>query len=302
MMLNTFEQIIDEARSGGKQRIAIAAAGDADVLEAVKLAMEMDLADFTLFGDEGIIRKLAGDVGLDLAGVEVIDETGLQMAALKAVQYVSSGKAGTLMKGLIGTTDFLRAVLDKEVGLRTGSLISHVAVIRSPKFDRFFYLTDGAMNISPTLDQKVQIINNAVKIAHALGNENPKVACLAAVETVNPDMPATIDASLLAKMSDRKQIKGCVVDGPFGLDNAVSAESAKHKGVSGLVAGKADILMCPEINTGNVIYKTLSYFADVECGAVISGARAPIVLTSRADSPRTKLLSMATAATVAKNS
>ncbi|HOA15559.1 MAG TPA: phosphate butyryltransferase [Bacillota bacterium] len=301
-MFNSFDQIISEAKSGARQRIAIAAANDADVLEAVKLARDIDLADFSLFGDGVSIGELAKKVGLSLDGVEIVDEPGLQLSALKAVQHVSSGKAGTLMKGLIGTTDFLRAVLDKEVGLRTGSLISHVAVIKSPKFDRFFYLTDGAMNIAPSLDQKIQIINNAVRVAHALGNENPKVACIAAVETVNPDMPATIDASLLAKMSDRRQIKGCVVDGPFGLDNAVSQESARHKGVSGPVAGQADILMCPEIVTGNVIYKALSYFADVECGAVISGARAPIVLTSRADSPRTKLLSMATAVAVAKNS
>lgn len=301
-MLNTFQQIIDEAKRGGKQRIAIAVANDADVLEAVKMAMEIGLADFTLFGDLASIGRLAKEVGLSLTDVEVVDEPVLTTAALKAVQYVSSGKAGTLMKGLIGTSDFLRAVLDKEVGLRTGSLLSHVAVIKSARFDRFFYLTDGGMNISPTLEQKVQIIGNAVKVAHALGNPEPKVACISAVEIVNPDIAATMDAALLAKMSDRKQIKGCIVDGPFGLDNAVSAEAAKHKGVTGPVAGQAEILMCPDINTGNVIYKALSYFADIECGAMIAGARAPIVLTSRADSPRTKLLSMATAAAVARNS
>lgn len=300
-MLNTFQQIIDEAKSEGRQRVAVAAANDADVLEAVKMAVEAGLADFTLFGDGASIESLADKVGLPLEGLEIVDETGIAAAALKAVEHVSSGRAGTLMKGLIGTSDFLRAVLDKEVGLRTGSLLSHVAVIKSPKFDRFFYLTDGAMNISPTLEQKVQIISNAAKVAHALGNPEPKVACICAVETVNPDMPATLDAALLAKMSDRRQIKGCIVDGPFGLDNAVSEESARHKGVSGPVAGRAEVLLCPEINTGNVIYKALSYFAEVECGAVISGARAPIVLTSRADSPRTKLLSIATAAAIARN-
>lgn len=298
-MLNSFQQIIEQAKSGRRQMIAIAAAADADVLEAVKLARQIDLADFALFGDFASINGIANTVGLDLNGIDVVDEPSLTQAALRAVQHVSTGNAGTLMKGLIGTTDFLRAVLDKEVGLRTGSLLSHVAVIKSPRFDRLFYLTDGAMNISPTLEQKVQIINNAVKVANALGNPEPKVACVCAVETVNPDMPATIDAALLAKMSDRKQIKGCIVDGPFGLDNAVSIESAKHKGVLGPVAGQGEILLCPDINTGNVIYKTLSYFAEMECGAVISGARAPIVLTSRADSPMTKLLSMACAAAVA---
>lgn len=301
-MLNSFEQIIHDAKSGERQRIAIAAAADPEVLEAVKLAKELDFADFSLFGDEVAIMRIAGEIGLDLSASHIVDEPDLKASALKAVAHVSSGNAGTLMKGLIGTSDFLRAVLDKEVGLRTGSLISHVAVIKSSKFDRFFYLTDGAMNITPTLDQKVQIINNAVKVAHALGNKEPKVACIAAVETVNPDMPSTIDAALLAKMSDRKQFKGCVVDGPFGFDNAVSEESARHKGISGPVAGKADILMCPEINTGNVIYKTLNFFADIECGALIAGAKAPIVLTSRADSPKTKLLSMATAVAVARNS
>jgi phosphate butyryltransferase len=299
-MLNSFEQIIELAKSGGRSCIAIAAAQDVEILEAVRMALDLDLADFSLFGDAKAIAKLSIEAGLDISAVEVIDEANLNAAALKAVAHVSSGRAGTLMKGLIGTSDFLRAVLDKEIGLRTGSLLSHVAVIKSPRYDRFFYLTDGAMNISPTLDQKVQIINNVANAAHALGNELPKIACIAAVEIVNPDMPATLDAALLAKMCDRRQIKGCIVDGPFGLDNAVSVEAAKHKGVGGLVAGQADVLLCHNIDTGNVIYKTLSYFADVECGALIMGAKAPIVLTSRADSPRTKVLSMATAAAVAR--
>jgi len=301
-MLTSFQQIIEEAKSGERQRIAIAAANDAEVLEAVKMALDIELADFSLFGDAEAIGKFAAAAGLSVGDVEIIDEPNNQRAALKAVQHVSSGKSGTLMKGLIGTSDFLRAVLDKEVGLRTGGLLSHVAVIKSDRFDRFFYLTDGGMNITPTLEQKVQIISNSVSVARALGNKEPKVACICAVETVNPDMPSTVDAALLAKMSDRKQIKNCIVDGPFGLDNAVSLESAKHKGVGGPVAGNADVLLCPEINAGNFIYKTLSYFADIECGAMIAGARAPIVLTSRADSPRTKLLSIATAAAVARNS
>lgn len=291
-MLNDFEQVLSEAKKHPSVRVSVAMAQDPEVLEAVRMAREIGMGEFVLVGDAQSIRASASSVGLDLSGIQVLHEADGPAAALRAVSEVSSGRAGILMKGLIPTADFLRAVLDKEVGLRSGRLLSHVAVFKSPKYDRFFYLTDGAMMVAPTLVEKTQIIQNVVGLAHKLGNEQPKVACLAAVEVVNPDMPETVEAAALAKMSDRRQIKGCLIDGPLGLDNAVSMESATHKGVTGPVAGQADVLLAPDIAAGNAIYKTIVYFGDVDTAAVVVGARAPIVLTSRSDSPRAKLLSI----------
>jgi phosphate butyryltransferase len=293
-----FDTLIERARSHAPARVSVAAAQDPEVLEAVKIASELGLADFTLVGDRQAIGDISASIGLDLSRMELVHEPDSSVAARRAVELVSRGAAGILMKGLIGTGDLLRAVLDKDVGLRTGRLLSHCAILKSPRYDRFFYLTDGGMVVAPTLAEKVQIIQNAVDVAHKLGCEVPKVACVAAVELVNPDMPATVDAAILAKMSDRRQIRGCIVDGPFGLDNAVSLESAKHKGVSGPVAGQADILLVPDIETGNVIYKTMVHFGEIEAAAIIAGARAPIVLTSRSDSPMTRLWSIALAIVV----
>jgi phosphate butyryltransferase len=204
-----------------------------------------------------------------------------------------------VMKGLVDTATFLRSVLNKEVGLRTGKLMSHVAVFETEAFDRLLFLTDVAFNMYPTLKDKVQIINNAVKVAHAVGIECPKVAPICAVELVNENMPATIDAALLSKMSDRGQFKGCIVDGPYALDNALSEEAAAHKNVTGAAAGKADILLLPNIETGNVMYKTLTYTTHSKNGCILVGTSAPVVLTSRADSHETKMYSIALAALVA---
>ena len=190
----------------------------------------------------------------------------------------------------------LRAVLNKEVGLRNGkNILSHVAVAEIPDFDRLIILSDAAMNVAPDLPQKIQIVQNAVKVAHALGLACPKVACLAAVEVVNSEMPACIDAAALAKMAERGQIKGCIIDGPLALDNAISVEAAKHKGVTGQVAGMADILIVPELVSGNVLYKSITYFARGAIAGIIVGAKAPVILTSRADSAEAKLQSIALA-------
>lgn len=294
-MLATFDEVVARAKERPSAKVAIAAAQDREVLEAVQMAREIGMGEFILVGDEEVIAPMASQVGLRLPDVEVLHEPDPRIAALRAVELVSSGKAGILMKGLIPTAEFLRAVLNKEVGLRTGRLLSHVAVFKSPRYDRLIYMTDGAMVVAPTLQDKVQIIQNVIDVAHRLGNEMPKVACVAAVEVVNPDMPETVEAAALAKMSDRRQIRGCIVDGPLGLDNAVSQESAEHKGVGGPVSGRADILLAPNIVAGNVIYKTLVYFGQVETAAVVTGARAPIVLTSRSDSPEARLNSLALA-------
>ncbi|MPM49891.1 Phosphate acetyltransferase [bioreactor metagenome] len=195
----------------------------------------------------------------------------------------------------------LRAVLNKEVGLRAGkNILSHVAVAEIPGFDRLIIITDAAMNVAPDLSQKVQIVQNAVSVAHAIGLECPKVACLAAVEVVNSDMPACVDAAALSKMAERGQLKGCIIDGPLALDNAVSVEAAEHKGVKSPVAGRADILMVPELVSGNVLYKSITYFAKGNLTGIIVGAKAPVIVTSRADSAEAKLYSIALAVMAAQ--
>jgi phosphate butyryltransferase len=222
-------------------------------------------------------------------------------AAEEAVKAVSSGRADVLMKGMVSTSVLLKAVLNKEYGLRTGNVLSHVAVFEVPGFDRFTIVTDAAMNIAPDLKQKVQIVKNSVAVAQSIGIKIPKVAPIAAVEVVNPDMQATIDAASLSQMCARGQISGCVIDGPLALDNAVSLDAAEHKGIKSEVAGRADILMVPTIEVGNALYKSLIYFAKAKVGAVIAGAKAPIVLTSRADSSESKLYSLALAVCSAKS-
>ena len=216
------------------------------------------------------------------------------------IKLIKNYKRNNKETGLVDTATFLRSVLNKEVGLRTGKLMSHVSVFEVEGIDRLILLTDAAFNTYPDLKQKVQIINNSVMVAKACGIENPKVAPVCAVEVVNPDMPATIDAALLSKMSDRGQIKGCIVDGPLALDNALSEEAAHHKGVTGPVAGKADILVLPNIDVANVMYKSLTYTAQTKNGGILVGTSAPVILTSRADSFETKVNSIALAALVSE--
>ena len=237
---------------------------------------------------------------MDINEFEVVDEKNVNKAALEAIRLVSSGKADMVMKGLVDTATFLRSVLNKEVGLRTGKLMSHVSVFEIEGIDRLILLTDAAFNTYPDLKAKIQILNNSVDVAQACGIDMPKVAPVCAVEVVNPDMPATVDAALLSKMNDRGQIKGCIVDGPLALDNALSEEAAEHKGIKGKVAGKADILLLPNIEAANVMYKTLTYTSKSRNGGLLVGTSAPVILTSRADSFETKVHSIALAALVAE--
>jgi len=292
--LKSFQEIKEKVASMKEQRhIAVAVAQDGEVLKAVKGARELGLAEPILVGDRQEIKLAAEKVGFDLAGVRIEDEPRADLAAKKAVSLVSSGQANIVMKGLVGTAPFLKAVLDKEIGLRTNSILSHVAVFEIPGFDRLLLLTDAAMNIAPNLEEKVKIINNALIITRALGIEKAKVAPVCAVETVNPHMPATADAALLTMMGERGQIKGAVINGPLALDNAVSLEAAEHKGIKSPVAGKADVLLCPDIEAGNMTYKALVYLGQAEVAGVIVGAAAPVVLTSRADTYISKLNSIA---------
>ena len=298
-MSKNFDDLFSKLKEVSPKKVAVAVAQDKPVLEAIKRATELKIAQAILVGDKEKIQEIAKGIDLDLSNYEIMDVKDPKKATLEAVKLVSGGHADMLMKGLIDTATFLRSVLNKEVGLRTGKQMSHVAVFEIEGWDRLFFLTDVAFNTYPELKEKAAIINNAVSVAHACGIEKPKVGVVCPVEVVNPNMPSTVDAALLAKMSDRGQFKGCIVDGPFALDNAVSLEAANHKGVKGEVAGQSDILMLPNIETGNVMYKTLTYFAPCKNGCLLVGTSAPVILTSRADTFETKVNSIALAALVA---
>jgi phosphate butyryltransferase len=297
-MLRSFSEILEKVKFNERKKIAVAAAQDEPVLEAIRDAINIGMVEAILVGDRDKILEIADKINLNVNDLEIIHEIDNNKAALKAVELVSSGKAHMVMKGLLETSTILKAVLNKEVGLRTGKLMSHVAVFEIPGFDRLIFVTDAALNMYPDLKAKVDILNNAVSVAHALEIEKPKVAPICAVEVINPDMPATIDAAMLSKMSERGQIKGCIVDGPLAIDNALSLEAAQHKKINSPVAGKADILLLPNIEAANVMYKTLTYTTNSKSGGIIVGASAPVVLTSRADSPESKLNAIALAALV----
>ncbi|MGY3714176.1 phosphate butyryltransferase [Sutcliffiella cohnii] len=290
-------QLINKATQMTPKVVAVAAAEDSEVMVAVSEAVKKGLASFLLFGDEDKIVELLSINGLAVMEdkIKVVQAANEKEAAALAVKAVSSKEADVLMKGHVSTATILKEVLNKEYGLRTGNVLSHVAAFEVPGYEQLIFVTDAAMNIEPTIEQKVQIVNNSVNFARAVGVEVPKVAPLAAVEVVNPSMRATVDAALLTQMNKRGQIKNCIIDGPLALDNAVSQLAADQKGIAGEVAGHADILFVPTIEVGNVLYKSLIYFAKAKVGAVITGAKAPIVLTSRADSAESKLNSLALA-------
>jgi phosphate butyryltransferase len=292
------ESLIEKAAQLNNYTVAVAAAEDEEVIEAVLEAVERQLAHFILYGDKEQIITMIKAHRLDYTKskrIEIVQADTKEMAAEQAVKAVSSNEATVLMKGNIPTNILLKAVLNKEYGLRTGNVLSHVAVFEVPEYDRLILVTDAAMNIAPDVEQKAQIIKNSAAVARSIGIEVPRVAPIAAVEVVNPAMQATLDAAALTSMNQRGQITGCIVDGPLGLDNAVSILAAEHKGITSEVAGKADILLVPTIEVGNVLYKSLMYFAKAKVGAVIAGAKAPIVLTSRADTAESKLYSLALA-------
>jgi len=297
-VLTSFRELHDRARAGERRTIAVACAHDEDVLVSLDRAVREGLARPLLIGRQAEIEAIRTRRGLSFPLDGLIDGAEDAEACEIAVRRVSGGEAQLLMKGLVSTATFLRAVLNKDWGLRDRSLLSHVTVFEGRDPERLILLTDVAMNIAPDLAQKVQILENVVGLAHRLGIARPKVAPIAAVETVTVDMPATVDAAVLSKMADRGQIKGCVVDGPLALDNALSAEAARHKGITSPVAGCADVLLMPCIEAGNVLYKTLGHFTDVGMAAVVVGARVPAVLTSRADSNATKFNSIALAAAI----
>lgn len=290
-MIKDLNSLMGAVRDKEKKNIVIAAAEDVEILGVVQEASILELADFILVGDEDKIKKIAKESNIEIKW-EIVNEPDHSKASAKAVEYVKTGKAHAIMKGLLHTGTFLREVLNKEKGLNIGRLISQISVFDKEYGEGLQLLTDCAIAIEPSLEDKKQIIENSIELAQKLGYERPRVALLSALEVVNPAIEDTIDAAILSKMGDRGQIKGGIIDGPFALDNAISPESAKHKGVEGEVAGKADILVAPNLQVGNVLTKALTYYAHKDVAAAIMGAGAPIVMTSRSDSMKNKLLSI----------
>lgn len=297
-MLKTLNELHELARGHTRRRLVLAAAQDEQALDALMKARDEGIVEAILVGDEEKIQEVAGRKSLDLKDVQLLHEADNDKAAATAVKMVRAGEADILMKGNLGTASLLRAVLNKEYGLRQGELISHLALFELPSYHKILGLTDAAMNIAPDLQGKMSLIRNAVNYMIKLGIHQPKVALLSAVETVNPDMKSSVEAAVLAKMGQRGQIKNAVIDGPLALDNAVSEESARIKKINSPVAGDADLLVADDIDMANGLYKSLVYLAGARCAAVILGAAAPIVLTSRADTEETKLNSIALAAAV----
>lgn len=298
-MSKSFEELISKANQKTLKKVSVSNAQDEPVLQAVKAAKEQNIATAILVGDEAKIREIAASIDMDLTNFEIINEPDTEAAALKAVELVHNGKADILLKGLLETKTFLKSVLNKEVGLRTGKMLSHVCVFEIEGINRLLFFTDVAFNTYPTLADKVNIINNAVEVAHACGIECPKVAPLCAVETVNPKMQPTVDADNLTKMYEGGDFKGCQIYGPLSMDLAIDPEAAVHKGVTNPVAGHADILLFPNIDAGNITYKILVRTANVKIGNVLVGTSAPVVLTSRSDDFQTKLNSIALATVIA---
>ncbi len=297
-MLKKLSELHVLAKKGKTRKLVLAAAHDANAMDAALKASKEGVIDLIMVGDKKKILEIASERNYNIDGLQIIDKPNNDEAAAVSVKMVSSKEADILMKGNIGTASLLRAVLNKEWGLRTGELLSHLAIFELPTYHKIIGLTDAAMNIAPDLQGKISLIRNSVNYFRSVGIEEPKVALLSAVETVNPDMKSTVDASLIAKMGHRKQIKNCIIDGPLAFDNAVSAKSSEIKGIDSPVAGDADILVGDDIDASNGLYKAFIYFASAKCAAVIVGAAAPIVLTSRADNDETKLNSIAMAAAI----
>lgn len=296
MILNLYE-LIEKAKNKPPKTIALAAAEDKAVLGAIKHAVDEKIVVPILIGDKSKIEEIAKSLDFDISNIEVIDNTeGPARSASIAVEQIRTGNASILMKGNVATGTLLKATLNKENGLRKSDVLSHVAFFESPHYHKLLCVTDVAMNIAPDLATKVHILNNAVEACTKIGIDMPKVAVIAAVETVNPKMPATIDAAILKTMNERNQIVNCIVDGPLAIDNAVSKEAAEHKNISSEVAGDCDIILAPDIEAGNMFYKALSFLGGASVAAVIMGASVPIVLTSRSDNEKSKFLSIALAA------
>jgi phosphate butyryltransferase len=293
MAITNFGDLLATARANGPKAIVAAGAQQDSTLEAVAAAKEKGIARPILVGDEPKILEVASACGVDVSTMLIIHEPDIGRAARRAMMLVAEGQAQIAMKGQVSTAIFMRAALDRELGLRTGTLLSHVAVFDMKDLGRLILISDAGVNIAPNLEQKAEIVRNAIDVAHKLGIAQPRVAVLASTETVNPRIPANVEAAALSKMADRGQITGALVDGPLALDNAISPEAAKDKDITSSVAGRADILILPDIEAGNVLVKAIVYFVRHPMAGVVVGAKAPLILPSRSDTFESKLSSLA---------
>jgi phosphotransacetylase len=294
-----YERLIKAVEALPSTPTAVAHPCDASALSGALDAAEMGMITPILVGPAKKIRAAAEEAGRDLDDIEIVDAPHSHAAAERAVELVREGRAEALMKGSLHTDELMGAVVDRTSGLRTERRISHGYVLDVPSYPKPLMITDAAINISPTLADKVDIVQNAIDLAHALGVEAPKVAILSAMETVNPDVPSTVEAAALCKMADRGQITGGILDGPLALDNAINPEAARIKQIESPVAGQADILVVPDLEAGNMLAKSLSFLADADAAGLVLGARVPITLTSRADTVQSRLASTAIASLVA---
>ncbi len=283
-----------------RRKLVLAAAEDQHSLGAVIRAWKDNIIEPILIGDKEGIQNICALNNYDISGIQIIHEPDMEMSVEMAVKMASSKQADILMKGKIGSSTLLKCVLNKEWGLRTGNLLSHFALFEVETYHKVIAVTDVAMNIAPNLQEKIAIVNNAVGCLNKLGYSMPKVAVLGAVEMVNENMEATLHAALLSKMNQRDQIRNCIIDGPLAFDNAVSLESAQQKGIRSEVAGDTDLLLMPDIEVGNVLYKSLVFFAKAKVASIILGALVPIVLTSRSDSEQAKFDSILLSAAASK--
>jgi phosphate butyryltransferase len=293
MIIRDFAQLLEAALERAPKRVAIVGGGQRHTLHAARLARGLGLAHCILIDSPSRLQSIAAEEGIDLAGMELIEEADMVQAAFKAVGMVHAEEVDLVMNGRALPVELMTAALDREKGLRIGKVITDVSVFEIPDFDRLIFVSDAAIVVSPTLAQKVAIVQNAIDTAIQLGVERPRVAILASTEMVNPDMPANMDAANLSKMAERGQIQGGIVDGPLALDNAISLKAAQMKGIKSEVAGHADILITPDVESGNILAKALAYFANGHMAGVVVGAKCPIVMPSRSDPPQQKMLSLA---------
>jgi phosphate butyryltransferase len=300
MVLKNMNDLNRLVEGGPRKKLVLAAAQDQHSLGAVIRAWKSNIIEPVFVGDKKEIEKICESFNYDITGLRIVNEPEPEMSVETAVKMVSSKQADILMKGKIGSATLLRCVLNKEWGLRTGNLLSHFALFEVETYPKVIAVTDVAMNIAPSLQDKIAIVNNSVACLNRLGYKTPKVAVLGAVEMVNENMKATLDAALLSKMNQRDQIKNCIIDGPLAFDNAVSLESSMLKGIKSEVAGDTDLLLMPDIEVGNVLYKSLVFFAKAKVASIILGAMVPIVLTSRSDSEQAKYDSILLAAAASR--
>ena len=293
MTIRNFDQLLEKALQNAPKRVAIIGAGQRQTLHAVRIARSLGLAECILFDEPERLDAIAQEQGIDLTDLKIVDEGDMVRAAHRAVEMIHADEADILMNGRALPVEMMEAALDRKKGLRIGKLLTDVSIFEIPDFDRLIFVSDVAMIVTPTLAQKVAIVQNAIDTAIELGVERPRVAILAASEMVNPEMPANMDAANLSKMAERGQIRGGIVDGPLAIDNAISLKAAQMKGIRSEVAGRADILITPDLESGNILAKAITCFARGRMAGAVVGAKCPIVMPSRSDPPEQKMLSMA---------